>query len=86
MVGSDAVWLLVFWWSDACLLHRRMVAASLDHPDRFDVPAPHSLVGCTWELAIAQYERDAWVRHVQGRGAEADIAAYRSDVLDGVDV
>ena len=84
--GEDAVWLLVFWWSDACLLHRRVVAASFERPTRFDVVAPGTLVGCTWELAIAQHERDAWVRHVQGRGEAADLEAYRADVLDGVDV
>lgn len=56
------------------------------HPEAFDLPITDTLVACTWELAVVQHERDAWVRHVQARGPGADVPAYRHDVLDAVDV
>lgn len=84
--GEDAVWLLVFWWTDHCLLHGRMVGASLDRPEEFTLPTPDTLVACTWELAVVQHERDAWVRNVQGPGTKASFEAYRADVLTGFDV
>lgn len=84
--GEDAVWLLVFWWTDRCLLHRRMVGAPLHRPSDFTLPVPDTLIACSWELAVVQHERDAWVRNVQERGREADVEAYRADVLDGKDV
>ena len=80
--GEDAVWLLVFWWTDRCLLHRRMAGAPLERPHDFTLPVPETLVACSWELAVVRHERDAWVRNVQGRGAHADLTGYRSDVLD----
>ena len=84
--GEDAVWLLVHWWTDTCLMHHRMVSADLRTPERFDRDVPDTLIACSWELAVVQHERDAWVRTVQGRGANADYAAYRSDVLPPTDV
>lgn len=84
--GEDAVWLLVFWWTDRCLLHRRMAGAPLERPHDFTLPVPETLVACSWELAVVHHERDAWVRNVQGRGADADLAGYRSDVMDEQDV
>ncbi len=83
--GEDAVWLLVFWWTDRCLLHRRMAGAALARPDDFTLPIPDTLVACSWELAVVQHERDAWVRSVQGRGPAADVGAYRADVIDATD-
>lgn len=79
--GADAVWLLVHWWEDHCLLHGRMVAAPLDRPTAFDQTVPSSLVACTWELAVLHFERDAWVRTVQGKGPQADTSAYHRDVM-----
>lgn len=79
--GADAVWLLVHWWTDTCLMHHRMVAASLDDPTAFDIGVPSTLIACSWELAVVQHEREAWVRTVQGRGAAADFVAYRADVM-----
>lgn len=79
--GADAVWLLVHWWADTCLLHGRMVAARLDDPTVFSGSVPETLIACTWELAVIQFERDAWVRNVQGKGGDADLPAYRTDVM-----
>lgn len=79
--GEDAVWLLVHWWSDTCLMHHRMVSASLDAPTDFIHTVPETLIACSWELAVVQHERDAWVRTVQGQGPEASFEAYRTDVL-----
>lgn len=84
--GEDAVWLLVFWWTDRCLLHRRMAGAPLRQPEDFTLPVPDTLIACTWELAVVQHERDAWVRNVQARGGRASLEAYRNDVLDAIDV
>ncbi len=80
--GEDSVWLLVHWWTDACLLHHRMVAASLETPDSFDIEVPETLIACTWELAVVAFEREAWVRSAQRRGAAADFEAYRADVME----
>ena len=79
--GEDAVWLLVQWWADACLLHQRMVAARTETPTDFSLPIPDTLVACSWELAVVHFERDAWVRTVQSLGSDADIEAYRADVM-----
>jgi hypothetical protein len=84
--GADAIWLLVHWWTDTCLLHHRMVAAPLDTPHAFTLTVPETLIACSWELAIVQFERDAWVRTVQGAGPEASFEAYRSDVMPPTDI
>lgn len=79
--GEDAVWLLVHWWTDTCLMHHRMVSATLDAPSDFVHPVPETLIACSWELAVVQHERDAWVRTVQGRGSDSDYGAYHQDTL-----
>lgn len=84
--GEDAIWLLVHWWADTCLLHHRIAAAAPDSSTSFDVDIDRTLVACSWKLAVIAHERDAWVRTVQSRGADADFEAYRTDVMAGTDV
>lgn len=79
--GEDAIWLLVHWWQDHCLLYHRVAAATLDNPRDFSVPVDAELIACSWELDVIGFERDAWVRTIQRPGGEPDRVAYRADTM-----
>jgi hypothetical protein len=66
--GEQATWVIVWWWSDADILRRRIWQLAEDGP--LEVSADH-IVACVWELSIVDWERKAWINHVlrrPGRG------------------
>lgn len=75
--ARPACFVLVYWWAtpvDLCLSYFR---SSLDAPDQLE-PMPTQSVGCVWELALTEHERQSWLRHVLAP-AQADFAGYLDD-------
>lgn len=79
--ARPACFALIDWWVRGYDLYQRYLRAPLDRPDRLAVLTTPT-VGCVWELAVVQHERDAWIRHVLRRPAEPDVDAYLADVLE----
>ncbi|MCW3839663.1 hypothetical protein ONA70_06085 [Micromonospora yasonensis] len=78
--ARPACFALVDWWVRGYDLYQRYLRAPLDRPDRLRLLTTPT-VGCVWELAVVQHEREAWIRHVLRRPAEPDVDGYLADVL-----
>ncbi|AXK36779.1 isochorismatase [Streptomyces armeniacus] len=72
--GADGTWVLVDWWANGNLLHHLPFGGDLADPAGELRPLTGGLAACTYELAVTDFERRAWLREV--------YAAERPD-LDG---
>lgn len=73
--AADFAFVLVDWWAGEHEVHQHLLSAPLDRPDRL---APHAgpAVGCVWELAVVDFERRAWLRHVLDNPDGPDLEGY----------
>jgi hypothetical protein len=80
--ASDRCFVLVHWWAAENELHQRMFSAPLEQPDAL---APHTTeaIGCVWELAVTDFERRAWLRHVLTNPGGPDLDAYLRATFTG---
>src|SRR3954451_14890180 len=76
--AKDYAFALFDWWAGENELHQR-VYSSL--PSRLGAMRPHPTpaIGCVWELAVTDFERRAWQKHVLARPEGPDIEAYLED-------
>ena len=79
--GEHAVWLLVNWWAQECMLCQRLYRADLGTTEFTEMTT--GLVGCTWELAVHCHERAAWTRHVLYDDQPHWLDRYLDDVTSG---
>ena len=80
--ASDRCFLLCDWWVAENELHQRMFSAPLNAPDAL-APHPTEAIGCVWELAVTDFERRAWLRHVLANPRGPDEAAYLHATFTG---
>ena len=80
--ASDHCFVLCDWWAAENELHQRMFSAPLNAPDAL-APHPAEAVGCVWELAVTDFERRAWLRHVLANPGGPDEAAYLHATFSG---
>ncbi|MER6950866.1 hypothetical protein ABT294_43310 [Nonomuraea sp. NPDC000554] len=73
--AADYCFALVDWWSGENEIHQRLYSAPLDRPAELR-PHPSQAIGCVWELAVTDFERRAWLRHVLAAPDGPDVAAY----------
>lgn len=74
--GMDANWLLLGHWRDGEILEQHLYRSSLENPGEIEDVSDWNLVGCTWEMAVQAFERDAWVEKVLKAGVEPDLTPY----------
>jgi hypothetical protein len=84
--GDGAAYLNAYTWVWDNVLHMRGAAAAQpalgcpdDDPTHFMI-LDNNWIGCVWELAPLQYERNTWVRHML-EPAEPDLAGYLADSM-----
>lgn len=73
--AADFAFVLVDWWAGENEVHQHLHSAPLDRPDQLR-PHPGQAVGCVWELAVVDFERRAWLRHVLANPDGPDLEAY----------
>ncbi len=73
--AADYGFVLVDWWAGENELHQRLFSCALDRVDALE-PHRSPAVGCVWELAVIDFERRAWLRHVLANPAGPDLEAY----------
>lgn len=73
--AADFGFVLVDWWANANELHQRLFSCPLDDPASLGPHATYA-VGCVWELAVVDFERRAWLRHVLANRHEPDLEGY----------
>lgn len=78
---SDYAFALYDWWAGQNEIHQRIFSSL---PTRLEAMRPHPTraIGSVWELAVIDFERRAWVRHMLD-GDEPDIEAYLADRVTG---
>jgi hypothetical protein len=76
--AADYAFALFSWWAGENELHQRMYSSL---PTRLGTMRPHPTpaIGCVWELAVTDFERRAWLRHVLSRPEGPDLEAYFED-------
>ncbi len=73
--AADYCFALVDWWSGENEIHQRLFSAPLAQPQALR-PHPSEAIGCVWELAVTDFERRAWLRHVLANPDGPDLDAY----------
>jgi hypothetical protein len=71
--ARPACFVLICWWATPVDLRLRYLTAPLGHPAELR-PMPTGSIGCVWELALVEYERQSWVRHVLA--GTPDLSSY----------
>jgi hypothetical protein len=76
--ASDYAFALYGWWAGESELHQRIFSTL---PTRLGAMRPHPTlsIGRVWELAVTDFERRAWIRHVLAGEEGPDIEAYLND-------
>jgi hypothetical protein len=80
--ASDYCFVLCDWWAGENEIHQRMFSAPLNAPDAL-APHPTEAIGCVWELAVTDFERRAWLRHVLANPGGPDETAYLHATFTG---
>lgn len=85
--GDGAAYLNAYSWVWDNVLHMRGAAAAQpelgcpdDDPTHFITP-DRRWIGCVWELAPIQHERNAWVRHMLTPD-QPDLDGYLTDSME----
>jgi hypothetical protein len=73
---------IIYWWQSSNELHQRVHVGPLDQPDRM-APIADQAAGCVWELAVVEFERQAWLADVLANPGGPDLDAYMSRRFDG---
>lgn len=78
----DYAFALYDWWAGENEIHQRIFSAL---PNRLGAMRPHPTpaIGCVWELAVTDFERRAWLRHVLANDEGADVEAYLAEHFEG---
>lgn len=81
---GERVYALYDWWADENEIHQRMLSGRRAWLDLR--PHPTAAIGCVWEMAVTDFERRAWLRHVLQNPDGPDVAAYLEDRMEAEDV
>jgi hypothetical protein len=80
--GAHADFAFVSWWANVYELHHVLFRGPKGRPSEL-APVEPSLVGCTWDLWLIAFERDAWIRSMIGTpDGLPEIATYLDTTLD----
>jgi hypothetical protein len=79
--GSNLVF--VDWWANENELFHHVFTSSTDAPERFEYVTPTGLAACVWDLAVIDFERQAWLETVLA-APTPDIDRYLERRFDGV--
>ncbi len=71
--ARPACFTLVYWWSTDVDVELRYFRAPLKQPAELE-PMQPTRVGCVWEFALANHERQSWIRHMLVE--RPDLAGY----------
>jgi hypothetical protein len=79
--AADFNFVLVNWVAGDNEIHQRILSGPLDRPEAL---ATHRTpaIGCVWELAVTDFERRAWLRHVLANPEGPDLHRYRQEHLN----
>ncbi|MFF4145302.1 hypothetical protein ACFY0A_28830 [Streptomyces sp. NPDC001698] len=80
--AADYCFALVDWWQGENEIHQRLFSAPLGRPDALRLH-PGEAIGCVWELAVTDFERRAWLRHVLDNPEGPDMDAYLNAHFSG---
>ncbi len=72
--GQNACFVFVSWWAKKYELNHVLYRAPRGRYDELARVEP-TLVGCTWDLKLIAFERDAWVSSILDTG-EPDLEGY----------
>ncbi|MCO5995432.1 hypothetical protein [Actinoallomurus rhizosphaericola] len=80
--APDYAYALYDWWAGESEIHQRIFSAL---PNRLGAMRPHPTpaIGSARELAVTDFERRAWLRHVLANDDGADIDAYLAERFEG---
>lgn len=75
--GVQASFAFVSWWAKTYELNHVLFRGPRGAPDELARVEP-TLFGCTWDLRVIAFERDAWINSMIGDRGEPDLDTYLS--------
>lgn len=76
--AADYAFALYHWWAGRNEIHQRVFSALHSRLPELH-PHPTPAIGCVWDLAITDFERRSWLRHMLAGEAAPDLEAYLED-------
>lgn len=79
--GQQRTWYLLDWWFGEDILKQKLFSSPLAAPEQLS-PAEPDLMACVWELAVHNFERQAWIDTVLNNQKGANLEAYLTQQLN----
>jgi hypothetical protein len=76
--GRDGVFVLLDWWGGENMMFQRLWMGPRERPAELTPAGPLAPTACVWELAVAGFERRAWIEHVLANPEGPDLDGYLS--------
>ncbi|MDB4961845.1 MAG: isochorismatase [Myxococcales bacterium] len=73
--GVHACFVFVSWWAKIYELNHFLFRGPKGNPDEL-APVQAGLVGCTWDLRVVAFERDAWISSMSGPSDGPNLEQY----------
>lgn len=73
--GAKNVFVFVSWWAKIYELNHVLYRGTRGQPSTL-APVERTLFGCTWDLHVIAFERDAWISSIVRAGDEPDVERY----------
>ncbi len=73
--GRAGCWCLLDWWGNEDILFHRLFAAPSERPREFK-PVTNEVTACVWEIAVWNFERQAWVDTILANPAGPNLDCY----------
>jgi hypothetical protein len=80
--AADYCFALVDWFAVENEIHQRVLSAPRERPSEL-APHPSLAIGCVWELAVTDFERRAWLKHVLANPAGPSLDTYLATHFEG---
>lgn len=80
--GKTSHFIFVDWWAQENELHHHVFISPLETPLDFREATATGVMACVWDLAVLQFERDAWVDTVLKRGGAGGFEGYLERRMD----
>lgn len=73
--GQNAAFVFVSWWGKTYELNHVLYRGARGQPETL-APVERTLFGCTWDLHVIAFERDAWISSIVRADDGPDVETY----------
>lgn len=74
--GREGVFFILSFWVDENMMQVYVYFTEYSDVNNFKLISKNGLFSCVWEMAVLNFEREAWIEHVLKPAPSSDIEKY----------